>query len=246
MPCRMCGSYTWFGMRQNLPARSFQSLMALLIVLAAGALVLLVIFNPATWLRQLRLSLPAGIHSPLYADYSADLRGMLVAPADLRLLQEALAAQQAQDDTVINDLLTPVPTVTPPAGNVQPTLPVVVVTPPDGGPTATLAPGITPVYTWTPTLTLMPTFTWTPTLAWTPSATLPGGVTRTPGPTATLPPWTPTASLTPTHTASPTATFTPTRTPTSTPSRTPTPTRTPTVTPTNDGYPPPSTPPGYP
>jgi len=231
-------------MRQNLPARSFQSLMALLLVLAVGALVLLVIFNPATWLRQLRLSLPAGIHSPLYADYSADLRGMLVAPADLRLLQEALAAQQAEDDAVINDLLTPVPTVTPPAGNVQPTLPVVVVTPPESGPTATLPAGILPTEAWTPTLTLTPQFTWTATLTRTPTATLPGGVTRTPGPTATLPPWTPTASLTPTRTVSPTATYT--LTPTSTPSRTPTPTRTPTATSTNDGYPPPSTPPGYP
>ena len=234
----MGAGYTWLGMRQNFPARSFQSLMALLLVLAVGALVLLVIFNPATWLRQLRLSLPAGIHSPLYADYSADLRGMLVAPADLRLLQEALTAQQAEDDTVINDLLTPVPTVTPPAGNVPPTLPVVLVTPPEGGPTATLPAGITPTEAWTPTLTLTPQFTWTATLTRTPTATLPGGVTRTPGPTATLPPWTPTASLSPTRTASPTATVTPTPTSTST--------RTPTATPTNDGYPPPSTPPSTP
>ena len=229
----MGAGYTWLGMRQNFPARSFQSLMALLLVLAVGALVLLVIFNPATWLRQLRLSLPAGIHSPLYADYSADLRGMLVAPADLRLLQEALTAQQAEDDTVINDLLTPVPTV-----NVQPTLPVVVVTPPEGSPTATLPAGITPTEDWTPTLTLTPQFTWTATLTRTPTATLPGGVTRTPGPTATLLPWTPTASLSPTRTASPTATVTPTPTSTST--------RTPTATPTNDGYPPPSTPPSTP
>ncbi len=216
--------------------------MTLLILLAAGALVILILFNPAGWLRQMRLSLPAGIHSPLYADYSADLRGMLVAPAEMRLLQEALQAQQAEEDAILNDLLTPVPTVTPPVGGVQPTLPVVVVTPPDGGPTATLAPGITPVYTLTPTLTLMPTFTWTPTLSRTASATLPGGFTRTPGPTATLPPWTPTASPTPTRATSSTATITPTRTA----SPTLTPTRTPTTTPTNGGYPPPATPPGYP
>lgn len=221
-------------MRQYSPARSFRSLLTWLILMAVAALVLLTAFNPATWLRGMRLSLPAGIHSPLYADYSADLRGILVAPADVRLLEEALAAQQANVGEIINDLLTPVPTVTPPAGEIQPTLPVVVVTPPESGPTATLAPGVTPTLTWTPTLTFTPSLTWTATLTRTASATPPGGATRTPGPTATLPPWTPTATFTATLTRTPQPT--PTYTPTYTPTRTP----------TNSGYPPPATPPGYP
>lgn len=218
-------------MRQYNPARSFRSLLTWLVLLAAAALVLLTAFNPVSWLREGRFTLPIGIHSPLYADYSADLRGMFAPPADLRLLEEALAARQVDANRVINDLLTPVPTITLPAGAILPTLPV-------SSATATLAPGITATLTWTPTPTLTLSIEWTATSTRTPRATQPGSATRTPGPDDTQEPAPATA------TREPTFTNTPQPTPTHTPD--PTPTRTP----TRSGYPPPvtptATPPAYP
>lgn len=219
--------YTWIEMRQINPARSFYVLLALLAMLAGVILLVSIVLNSAGWLGRMRLSLPVGIHSPLSADYSADLRGVFVAPAEMRLLEEALRDQHATDPAgVIADLLTPVPTVTPRLEDLLP------LTGTPAGPTATLLPGVTPTLTWTPTLTL--TFEWTPTATdWR---------TRTPGPTPTR---TPTERTSPTKTAQFTPTHQPTYTHTVQPSAThtpyPTPTRTPQPTPTSGSYPPPVT-----
>lgn len=250
-------------MRQNNPERSFYSLLTLLAVLAGIVLLLSIFFSPENWLRQTRLSLSPGIHSPLFSDYSADLHGVLAAPAEMRLLEEALIAQQVDPSGVVAGLLTPVPTVTPRPDGEQLTqtalvaTTAVVSTDTPTGPTATLPPGVTPSPTATPTLTAVLTQTARPSA----TLTATGLYTRTPGPSATptiRPSDTsvvgPTATLAPTQTPShtPTGTISPTHTPTRTLTRTPThtPTRTPTRTPTPWGYPPPETPyptiPGYP
>lgn len=215
-------------MRQNKTAQSFNSLLTLLGILAGIVMVLSLAFNPENWLRQMRLSLPVGIHSPLYADYSADLHGMLAAPAEIRLLEEALREQHTDPTRVFEDLLTPVPTITPRPDILQPSQTAVGATA-TGAPTATLLPGITPTLTWTPTLTqtfewLQPTFT----------PTAYGWSTSTPGATATR-----TSQPTATRTSQPTATRTPAPTQTSQP---PTATLRPTATSTSGSYPPPATP----
>jgi hypothetical protein len=246
-------------MRPNNSSRSFYSLLTLLFVLAGVVLLLSILLNPESWLRQTRLSLAPGIHSPLFSDYSADLRGALAAPAEMRLLEEALIAQQVDPSEVIEELLTPVPSVTPRPDGSQPTQPAAIETTPAGptatlaGFTSTLAPGVTPSLTLTPTETLIAIFTQTAQA--TPTSTATVHYTSTPGPTTTSTPRSsatsgpgPTATWTPTPT--PTRTRTPTQTATRTPTATPTRTFTPTRTPTSGSYPPPVTPqptlPGYP
>jgi subtilisin family serine protease len=99
-------------------------------------------------------------------------------------------------------------------------------------PTATAAPGVTPVLTPLPTVTAAPTVqTPLPTPTRTPTPTFTATPTRTPTRTPTVTPtrtptFTYTPTRTPTRTPTPTFTATPTRTPTRTP--TVTPTRTPT------------------
>lgn len=198
-------------MRQSNPARAFYALLTLLAVLAGIVLLASLILNSDGWLRRMRQSLSVGIHSPLYADYSADLRGVLMAPVEMNLLEDTLRDQQTDPEKAIDDLLTPVPTITPQFGTIYPTA--------TGQPTATLAFGITPTLTWTPTFTV--TNDWAQ-----PTAT-----TGALWPTNTARP----ATQSPTHTAAPTNP----PPPTPTPIPQPTATHVPQPTATSGSYPPP-------
>jgi hypothetical protein len=195
-----------------------------LLLLAASLLGLYAYLFSPDWFQTAGL-MPVALHSPLRADYSADLRGMRPISLNLELISDAARDQAAQEDDPLPELIallqTPVPTLTS-----------FLAATPTG---QTAAPGTaTSTQPWTPTSTRSVT----PTLTF----------TVTPSPTKTL--RLPTATLTFTRTQKaipPTATKVP---PTAIPV-TPTPTRPPLPTPTISpptGYPPPETPEptGYP
>jgi hypothetical protein len=193
-----------------------------LLLLAASLMGLYAYLFSPNWFQTAGL-MPVALHSPLRADYSADLRGMRPISLNLGLISDAARDQAAQENDPLPELIallqTPVPTMTSflaatPVG--QPTV------------SATATPAKEETLPWTPTSTKWVTLTLTFTV--TPSST------NTPRP--------PTATLKPTETRE-------VRPPTSTPTKVP-PTATP-VTPTSTnppptGYPPPETPEptGYP
>lgn len=236
--------------REQNPWTSYLGLTAIL-----GLVIMAVVIFALGGLS--RTVVNAVLHSPLRADYSADPRHARQPAISLGILEElqrddvpATGEPAAQViATILNQLQTPIPTITPfmptPAGGLTGT-PVL-------SPTAsqTLPPGVTPTLTFTlnPDFTL--TFTLTPSL----TTTLPPAVTptitvtrrpsitptrmRTPTRTATwLPGFTPSITFTPSRTASltatsrftltpsPTFTLTATRTATPSPTFTPTPTYT--------------------
>lgn len=127
--------------------------------------------------------LSVSIRSPLEADYSADPSGFSVPVIATGIIGEVLQDQQNESQsTQVNDqLLTPVPTITPNSPQqTTPTVPGLTATP-----SATLRFSLTPSRTMPPTLT--PTGTlFTPTTTITPR--IPTGVTP-----ATLTPRVPTA-----------------------------------------------------
>lgn len=216
---------------------------AVLLVILVGLLIaiVLVLFNPAT-----KGFVPVAAQSNLQADYGADPLGTSVAALNLQIVQEALedlrptlppetnstsGAATATVPSILQQLLTPVATLTPQPGVTQ----------------ATARPSATPTATITPT----PSETPIPPTA-TPSDT------ATSIPTSTNTPFTSptrTSTVRPTRTA-PISTFTPTRTPTNQsnvptatpepnqPTNTPEPsqpTATPPVQPTDTPQPPPAT-----
>jgi hypothetical protein len=166
--------------------------------------------------------LPVHIHSVLTADYSQDPQGQPIAQVQLNLIYEFLKdltsnrGQANGDDPderyaeVIEELLTPVPTVTPmpgatvfvptaqPGASQTPALPAEF--------TATLLPTELASLTHTATTTLLPSPTSTGTLVY-PTATNP-----IPSPTRTRPPAATSTQLPPTQPA-PTATPSPTQPP---------------------------------
>lgn len=184
-----------------LPWRSF------ILIIVSGSLAVLGIFvlNPA---RAQALSLgemPVALHSKFAADYSADLRGYVLPPVSIEIVDQiieenAMSQQeeiQSQVERVHESLQHPVPTVPAPTkvnSSPQPT---------------TISQSVTP--TPVPTNTAVPTFTavLTATSTWVVSSPTPTAVeehaTARPTQKKTQPP-----------TLSPTVTFSPTFMPTKT------------------------------
>lgn len=202
-----------------------------LLLLTASLLGLYAFLFSPDWLQTAGL-MPIALHSPLRADYSADLRGMRPISLSLGLIGDAARDQAAQENDPLPELIallqTPVPTsasLTAAPATAQP---------------AALATITPTVREDTPPPASSPTLSWTPTLTFsvTPSITnTPPRATATRNPTSTKEVLTPTPL--------------PTKVPPSTTPVTPTSTRTPLPTPTNPpptGYPPPDTPEptGYP
>ena len=201
-----------------------------LLLLTASLLGLYAYLFSPNWFQTAGL-MPVALHSPLRADYSADLRGMRPISLSLGLIGDAARDQGAQENDPLPELIallqTPVPT--------SPSFVAATATrQPAVSATATPASASSATPAWTPTSTRTFTLTFTAT----------SSVTNTPRPpTATQNPTSTKEALTPTPL--------PTKaTPTSAPV-TPTATRTPLPTLTNlppTGYPPPDTPvpTGYP
>ena len=198
-----------------------------LLLLAASLLGLYAYLFSPNWLRTAGL-MPVALHSPLRADYSADLRGMRPISFSLGLIGDAARDQAVQENDPLPGLIALLQTPVPIADS------FIV-------PTMTAQPAIPA--TTAPTQEEPPPPASSPTPPWTPTSTF----TATSSMTNTLRP--PTATLYPTDTREvlpPTSM--PTRLP---PTAAPTSTRTPLPTPTNlppTGYPPPQTPlpTGYP
>ena len=145
---------------------------------------------------------PFSIHSILQADYSADLQSTPIALVDLSIIREIIADRFSLDDDdasqlltdILDQLKTPIPTVTPLNSLIQ-----------QPSPTPTLLPTSTPTVppSRTPTASLSPTLSPTPSLT----------STTPPTPTRTYIPYYPTKTpIPPTKTPKPTATRTPTPT----------------------------------
>lgn len=208
--------------------------LMILLILAALAVLASFLLNSDRWNRLGNAMLPVSLHSNLKADYSADPFTTRIPAVSFNLIEDALRDQPTPEPseryaTVVGNLLTPVPTVTPyPTQGIFPTLAL-------RTPSATLMVSLTA--SWTTTVTFTPdgslTYTNTP-LFWHPTQTM----------TPTPKPGTPSVTLAPTRT--PTCTKTPTHT--AVPTKTPTHTPQPTLTPTDIPYPPPPDPtiPAYP
>ncbi|MEN4041427.1 MAG: hypothetical protein ROW39_03705 [Anaerolineaceae bacterium] len=203
----------------------------------------IVLLNPAFAQSETNRPLHEPVQSERSADYSSPAdRGMVPQISLLSLkdfLGERLPAGEVnnQFEAFLNNLQTPVPTVTPRVVALVPVTGLL-----DATATFQLVPTVTatiwPLPTVTLTLTGTPTATIPPRrvmLTWTPTPDSPPHIpptrTRTRTATATLTP-TNTATPTPTNTATPTPTYTATATPTPTRTATATPTRTATATPT--------------
>lgn len=194
------------------------------------------------WVNPLRVLagfqiLPVSLRSPLTADYSADPRLGRIKPLQLGIIEEAIRDRQAaaNAEQIIVGLNSPVPTITPMPGAINPTsasgLPTLTIsfTPTAQGttPIPSMTPSSTGTLTHTPSRTFASTSTnaaatQQPTHTAAPRTNTPGSPSNTPQ----LP------TQMPTHTQRP-ATYTavpPTRTPPP-----PTPTR-------NNPYPPPASP----
>ncbi len=209
--------------------RAYWGSVFLLLLIASLLSLGAYLFSP-TWFVTAG-AMPVALHSPLRADYSADLTALRPAALGLALVGEAardLAARAADPLPELSILLqTPVPTATPFGPGLSPTdrpLPTGTAAPTAQEPTVPFTP------TWTATR-FTPTFTPTPTPSATASRT-PDGTSTRPTRTAVIASPTPTLTPPPPTATSPAA---PTRTPTSAPA-------TPTPQPTS--YPPPAT--GYP
>lgn len=95
---------------------SFWRMMILLVLAAGLALIAWLLFNPNRTNALGATELPVSLHSGLVANYSADLREYVVPAVRMELVEEALAdaaAQEEQVSEVLQNLETPVPTVTP-------------------------------------------------------------------------------------------------------------------------------------
>ncbi len=196
------------------------------------------LFYPPWWSAAGSRWIPIGMQSVLKADYSADAFVASLPQVDIGLIENAINDQpeaSGQPDrmaTVVGNLQTPVPTITPinfTPGAGTPT-PGLAATPTLPGLAPTRAPSDTPVSSQTasptPTLNVYVTSTSTPSGGETPS-----------GPTSTSRPRTNTP-LPPTATTRP-----PTNTPPPPPTNTPKPPPTNTPVPPTKVYPPPPPPP---
>lgn len=166
--------------------RFWFALLAVLMVLGLAALWF---FPP--WLFEPRVRLiPLALYPGQQADYRAEPRLAAIPGISLSLIRQALQDRQpqAQAETVLRQLDTPIPTATV---NRPPVLPTTPMAPPAA---ATSLPGVTmtptvPVLTPTPTPTLtiaLSTATLSPTAEVSPTADQ--RPTRTPKPTQTPPP----------------------------------------------------------
>ena len=186
-------------LRINRRNQIYWVLIFLMIVTSGLVCLALFLFSP-NWVKA-QHSLPVALHSPLRADYSADLRGMTMGALQIGLVSEAEKDHSSRDSmpTLVVILKTPVMTITPLATRLLST------------PLATMASTIPPKATnplptstrssssaGTPTPTSSPT--WTPTQ--TPQTTK---VTPTAGSTTipTKPPQATPSSKPPTSTSQP-------------------------------------------
>lgn len=175
--------------------------------------------------------LAISLRSPLFADYSADLRSILrLPPLALRIIEDSIRDRQITQDSqeILRQLLTPVPTVTPglgTPGGVPPTLVIFTRTATASVPTQ---PGGTAVFTPTATQSPTSTVSLANTVVVLPSRTQPG-------PTATNRP--------PIETAVPPTSVPPTAVPPTAVPPTPVP---PTAVPPTAYIPPPTDVPSYP
>jgi hypothetical protein len=198
------------------------------------------LFYPPWWSAAGSRWIPIGMQSVLKADYSADAFVASLPQVDIGLIENAINDQpeaSGQPDrmaTVVGNLQTPVPTITPinfTPGAGTPT-PGLAATPTLPGQAPTRAPSDTPVSSQTASPTPTPTLNVYVTSTSTPS----GGETPS-GPTSTSRPRTNTP-LPPTATTRP-----PTNTPPPPPTNTPKPPPTNTPVPPTKVYPPPPPPP---
>lgn len=110
--------------RTETPIPSFWRMLVLLVLAAGMALIAWLLFNPNRTRALGATELPIAMHSGLTANYSADLRAYVVPAVRLDLVEEALsdaAAREEQVDEVLQNLQTPVPTVTPQVVIILPT-----------------------------------------------------------------------------------------------------------------------------
>ncbi len=147
-------------------------LMLFLAVLTGILGLALILVNPELWMPAWRRLIPRHLHSPYVADYSADPRWFSIPAMGEGLIEDVL------DDldpgvlpTLRDQLLTPVPTITP--NGLIPTSTATLILSPTPGPSPTQT--LTPVFTFTPTGVLP---TRTPTRP-APSITLPPNQTHT-------------------------------------------------------------------
>lgn len=201
------------------------TLMMVLLVLISLALLGFSLLNPARWDQLGNLQLPISMHSRLLADYSIDPYGTRIPEVAFNLIDQVLRDQPTPAPseryaTVVNNLLTLVPTITPF---------------PTGGLPTRIQQGNTLVFTPTlmgisPTASLTMVVTPTP-LSWTPTQITFASTSTPIRPTSTRPPQ---------NTATPRPTVPPTAVPT----------QQPTTQPTDIPYPPPppdsTLPPPYP
>ena len=126
-----------------------------LLLLAASLLGLYAYLFSPNWFQTAGL-MPVALHSPLRADYSADLRGMRPISLNLGLISDAARDQAAQENDPLPELIallqTPVPTVTSFLAETPTRQPAV---------TATATPAKEETLPWTPTSTRSVTLTFT-------------------------------------------------------------------------------------
>jgi hypothetical protein len=158
--------------------------LLLVLILLAGGLLLWGLLQFFPGLSDLR-ALPFAFRSPLQADYSADLRGNLIVPVSLNLLADVLYDEPggsggARLATIMNNLNTPVPTITSQfAASAQPSPALATA---QASPTQSASPSAAAQQTETP----LATASLTPTVMR--SATPWPIATRSPAPGATLQP----------------------------------------------------------